>query len=109
MDAIHTFAREGKLDNLLKCIESGVSMHLQDSEGRTPMHWAVDRGHLKIAEALLIRNADVNAKMIGIQTGLPLPSVWEILSDERRIEMKEVTYDFHAWKPSLVINCVMQI
>ncbi|KAG4133422.1 hypothetical protein ERO13_D08G095740v2 [Gossypium hirsutum] len=26
------------------------------------MHWAVDRGHLKIAEALLSRNADVNAK-----------------------------------------------
>ncbi|TYG71021.1 hypothetical protein ES288_D05G361000v1 [Gossypium darwinii] len=39
MDAIHTFAREGELDNLLKCIESGVSVHLQASEGRTPMHW----------------------------------------------------------------------
>lgn len=37
---------------------------LADSEGRTPMHWAVDRGHLKIAEALLSRNADVNAKVI---------------------------------------------
>nr|KJB34476.1 hypothetical protein B456_006G067800 [Gossypium raimondii] len=62
MDAIHTFAREGELDNLLKCIESGVSVHLQDSEGKTLMHWVVDRGHLKIAEALLSRNADVNAK-----------------------------------------------
>ncbi|KAG4154370.1 hypothetical protein ERO13_D03G054050v2 [Gossypium hirsutum] len=62
MDAIHTFAREEELDNFLKCIESGVSVHLQDSEGRTLMHWAVDRGHLKIAEALLSRNADVNAK-----------------------------------------------
>ncbi|KAL4297467.1 hypothetical protein GQ457_12G006740 [Hibiscus cannabinus] len=62
MDAIHTFAREGELDNLLKCIESGVSVHLQDSEGRTPLHWAVDRGHLKITEALISRNADVNAK-----------------------------------------------
>ncbi|PPD73832.1 hypothetical protein GOBAR_DD29240 [Gossypium barbadense] len=62
MDAIHSFAREGELDNLLKCIESGVSVHLQDSEGRTPMHWAIDRGHLKFAEALLSRNADVNAK-----------------------------------------------
>ena len=29
MDAIHTFAREGELDNFLKCIESGVSVHLQ--------------------------------------------------------------------------------
>ncbi|TYG75815.1 hypothetical protein ES288_D03G063000v1 [Gossypium darwinii] len=64
MDAIHTFAREGELDNFLKCIESGVSVHLQDSEGRTLMHWAVDRGYLKIAEALLSRNTDVNAKVI---------------------------------------------
>ncbi|TYH79406.1 hypothetical protein ES332_D03G061900v1 [Gossypium tomentosum] len=64
MDAIHTFAREGELDNFLKCIESGVSVHLQDSEGRTLMHWAVDRGYLKIAEALLTRNTDVNAKVI---------------------------------------------
>ncbi|PPD88345.1 hypothetical protein GOBAR_DD14719 [Gossypium barbadense] len=64
MDAIHTFSRERELDNLLKCIESGVSMHLQDSEGRTPMHWAVDRAHLKIAEALLSRNANANAKVI---------------------------------------------
>ncbi len=37
---------------------------LADSEGRTPMHWAVDRGHLKIAEALLSRNVDANAKVI---------------------------------------------
>ncbi|TYH50142.1 hypothetical protein ES332_D10G184500v1 [Gossypium tomentosum] len=28
------------------------------------MHWAVDRGHLKIAKALLSRNVDANAKVI---------------------------------------------
>ena len=39
-------------------------MMLADSEGRTPLHWAVDRGHLKITEALVSRNADVNAKVI---------------------------------------------
>lgn len=26
MDAIHAFAREGEVDNLLKCIDSGVSV-----------------------------------------------------------------------------------
>jgi len=35
-----------------------------DSEGRTPLHWAVDRGHLNITELLLSRNADVNAKVV---------------------------------------------
>lgn len=29
MDAIHGFAREGDMDNLLKCIENGVSVDLK--------------------------------------------------------------------------------
>ncbi|XP_057950838.1 acyl-CoA-binding domain-containing protein 1-like isoform X2 [Malania oleifera] len=62
MDDIHAFAREGEGDNLLKCIESGVSVNQKDSEGRAPLHWAVDRGHLNIAELLVSRNADVNMK-----------------------------------------------
>ncbi|XVF12698.1 hypothetical protein REPUB_Repub08aG0141600 [Reevesia pubescens] len=77
MDAIHAFAREGELDYLLKCVESGVSVNLLDSEGRTPLHWAVDRGHLKIAEALVSRNADVNAKDNEGQTPLHYAVVCE--------------------------------
>lgn len=34
-----------------------------DSEGRTPLHWAVDRGHLNVTELLVGKNADVNAKV----------------------------------------------
>ncbi|RZC91454.1 hypothetical protein C5167_027521 [Papaver somniferum] len=62
MEAIHTSAREGELDNLVKHIENGVSVNLQDSEGRSPLHWAVDRGHLDMVELLLSKNADVNAQ-----------------------------------------------
>nr|GMC53311.1 acyl-CoA-binding domain-containing protein 1-like [Ipomoea batatas]GMD20514.1 acyl-CoA-binding domain-containing protein 1-like [Ipomoea batatas] len=62
MDAIHAFAREGDDKNLLKCIESGVPVDLKDSEGRTPLHWAVDRGHLNITKVLLSKSANVNAK-----------------------------------------------
>lgn len=36
---------------------------IPDSEGRAPLHWAVDRGHLNITKLLLSRNADVNAKV----------------------------------------------
>lgn len=43
-----------------------------DSEGRTPLHWAVDRGHLNITELLVSKNADVNAKVILI----PLLTYW---------------------------------
>ncbi|GAB4826179.1 hypothetical protein Ancab_009045 [Ancistrocladus abbreviatus] len=33
-----------------------------DTEGRTPLHWAVDYGHLSDRELLVNRNADVNVK-----------------------------------------------
>ncbi|KAI3953450.1 hypothetical protein MKW92_006962 [Papaver armeniacum] len=59
MEAIHTSAREGELDNLVKHIENGVSVNLK---GRSPLHWAVDRGHLDMVELLLSKNADVNAQ-----------------------------------------------
>ncbi|KAG2239843.1 hypothetical protein Bca4012_022936 [Brassica carinata] len=62
IDAIHEFAREGEVENLLKSIESGIPVNAKDSEGRTPLHWAIDRGHLDIAKLLVDKNADVNAK-----------------------------------------------
>ncbi|KAJ4913503.1 Acyl-CoA-binding domain-containing protein 2 [Raphanus sativus] len=62
IDAIHEFAREGEVENLLKSIESGIPVNAKDSEGRTPLHWAIDRGHLQIAKLLVDKNADVNAK-----------------------------------------------
>ncbi|KAM7267045.1 hypothetical protein ACFE04_009211 [Oxalis oulophora] len=62
MDAIHAFAREGEVNNLLKCVEKGAAVNSKDGEGRTPLHWAVDRGHLDVVQALVSNNADVNAK-----------------------------------------------
>ncbi|CAK9159401.1 unnamed protein product [Ilex paraguariensis] len=77
LDAIHAFAREGDLENLLKCVESGVSVDQKDSEGRTPLHWAVDRGHLNITELLVSQSADVNAKDNEGQTPLHYATVCE--------------------------------
>ncbi|RZC80984.1 hypothetical protein C5167_043561 [Papaver somniferum] len=62
MEAIHTSVREGERDNLVKHIGSGVSVNLKDSEGRSPLHWAVDCGHFDMVELLLSKNADVNAQ-----------------------------------------------
>ncbi|WMV20758.1 hypothetical protein MTR67_014143 [Solanum verrucosum] len=77
LDEIHAFAREGDDENLLKCIESGVPVDVKDSEGRAPLHWAVDRGHLNITKLLLSRNADVNAKDLEGQTALHYAAVCE--------------------------------
>lgn len=77
MDAIHGFAREGEVENLLKCVEGGVSVNIKDSEGRTPLHWSVDRGHFNVTELLVGRNADVNAKDDDGQTPLHYATVCE--------------------------------
>ncbi|KAK4436207.1 Acyl-CoA-binding domain-containing protein 1 [Sesamum alatum] len=77
LDAIHAFAREGDEEKLLKCIESSVSLNLKDSEGRTPLHWAVDRGHMNVTALLLEMKADVNAKDDEGQTALHYAAVCE--------------------------------
>ncbi|KFK26965.1 hypothetical protein AALP_AA8G316300 [Arabis alpina] len=77
LDAIHGFAREGEVENLLKCIENGIPVNARDSEGRTPLHWAIDRGHLNVAKALVDKNADVNAKDNEGQTSLHYAVVCE--------------------------------
>ncbi|CAH1446641.1 unnamed protein product [Lactuca virosa] len=77
LDAIHAFAREGDTENLLKCVEGGVPVDIKDSEGRTPLHWAVDRGHIEAAELLLSKKADVNLKDNEGQTALHYAAVCE--------------------------------
>lgn len=77
LDAIHVSAREGEADDVLKHIENGVSVNLTDSEGRAPLHWAVDRGHFNVVEILLSKNADVNAKDNEGQTPLHYAAVCE--------------------------------
>ncbi|XP_057249487.1 acyl-CoA-binding domain-containing protein 2 isoform X2 [Beta vulgaris subsp. vulgaris] len=77
MDAVHAFAREGDIDSLVKCIENGVSVNLKDSEGRTPLHWAVDRGHLPVLELLCSKDADMNVKDNEGQTPLHYAVVCE--------------------------------
>ncbi|KAL7146112.1 hypothetical protein ABFS83_06G019300 [Erythranthe nasuta] len=77
LDDIHSFAQEGDEEKLLKCIESGVPINLKDSEGRTPLHWAVDRGHLNVTALLLEKNADVNAKDDEGQTALHYAALCE--------------------------------
>ncbi|KAH9216440.1 ankyrin repeat-containing domain protein [Leptodontidium sp. 2 PMI_412] len=38
-------------------------MHVQDRDGMTPLHIAASNGHLDIAEELVKRGSNLNAKM----------------------------------------------
>ncbi|XP_062185616.1 acyl-CoA-binding domain-containing protein 4-like [Phragmites australis] len=67
---IHVSAREGATDDIVKHLVAGVDVNMRDSEGRTPLHWAADRGHLKAVEILANANADLNAKDNEGQTAL---------------------------------------
>nr|GEX98704.1 acyl-CoA-binding domain-containing protein 1-like [Tanacetum cinerariifolium] len=84
LDAIHAFAREGDEENLIKCVEGGIAVDMKgilpsyffkSFRGRTPLHWAVNRGHIEAAELLLSRNADVNLKDDEGQTPLHYAAV----------------------------------
>jgi ankyrin repeat protein len=56
---------------------------VSDSEERTPLHWAVDRGHLNAVEVLVNSNADVNAQVSdficmlhSLHSKFPRPRSW---------------------------------
>ncbi|RCV14856.1 hypothetical protein SETIT_3G012200v2 [Setaria italica] len=87
---IHVLAREGATDDILKHLAAGEDVNVRDTEGRTPLHWAVDRGHLSAVEVLAKANADLNAKDNEGQTALHYAVVCE------REDIAELLVKHHA-------------
>eukprot|EP01018_Ginkgo_biloba_P034652 Gb_18505 [translate_table: standard] len=77
LEIIHSCAREADIAGLLQVLEQGIPTDLRDSQGRTALHWAVDRGHLKVVQLLISKGADVNAKDEEGQTPLHYAAVCE--------------------------------
>ncbi|KMZ67150.1 Acyl-CoA Binding Protein [Zostera marina] len=77
LDVVHVSAREGKAEDLIKHLENGVSVNLRDSDERTALHWAVDRGHLHLVDILISNGADINAKDNEGQTPLHYAALCE--------------------------------
>ena len=48
-------------EKTLSLINRGANLDARDSNGRTPLHWAVNDGHTDIVTALIGKGADINA------------------------------------------------
>ncbi|KAG7394831.1 acyl-CoA binding domain-containing protein 6 [Phytophthora boehmeriae] len=59
-DDIFHYASTGDLYKLSAALDAGEDIDAQDPEGRTMMHWAVDRDQTTIVEELLRRKASPN-------------------------------------------------
>ncbi|CAG8513984.1 8952_t:CDS:2 [Ambispora leptoticha] len=58
---IFCFAKQGKISDIIKLLDSTVDINTKDKQGLTALHWASDSGQLKVVELLVERGADVNA------------------------------------------------
>jgi ankyrin repeat protein len=63
LEAIHACAREGDLQGLGQLLDHGSPVDVKDSDGRTPLIWAADRGELSAVEILLAKGAAINAQV----------------------------------------------
>ena len=58
--ALHLAAGKGYLEVAQQLISRSADLHACDADGDTPLQWAVEAGHDKMAKCLLRHGADVN-------------------------------------------------
>lgn len=64
-------AKLGHLSQVSQCIKAGQNVNARDSEGRTALHWAVDRAHESLVHALVEQHA-ANANVQDGEGATPL-------------------------------------
>jgi acyl-CoA-binding protein len=57
---LHAAAREGRVEELERLLETGSDSNLLDPSGQTPLHLAADRGHVECVKALVLNGANVH-------------------------------------------------
>jgi len=67
---LHYAAVDGDFDALIRLLDSGSSVDVQDDNGWTALHFAAQGGHSKMVEELLKRGA--NLKLVNSHGNTPL-------------------------------------
>lgn len=74
--SLHVAARWGDLDQVGQFLSKGADINARDEgEGNTPLHWATVAGNNAIAELLIAKGAEVDAKNDNGNTPLSLATV----------------------------------
>jgi len=75
-DTIHDAAKTGDLAGVQAELDKGVDVNAMASSGRTPLHYATQRGHKEVAELLIASGAALNVKDNSGVTPLWLAARW---------------------------------
>lgn len=66
--ALHSAASQGYPKCIEVCLEAGLDVSSQNSQGRTALHWAAEQGQKAAVEKLLAEGVDVKAQEV--ETGM---------------------------------------
>ena len=60
--SIHDAVEKGNIEAVKQHLTAGTDVNMRDDIGATPLHWAAFSGHNEIAELLIAKGANVNAR-----------------------------------------------
>jgi len=68
-ESLHYAAGAGDIEKVRELIAQHADVNQRDENGQTPLHRAVPMGHIDVAELLLNKGANINAKTQSDETG----------------------------------------
>ena len=74
-ERLHLAAQDGDIQEVSQLLRDGYQPNVFDELGKTPLHYAAERGHLDVMRLLLASGADVNAHDERVIGNTPLREV----------------------------------
>ena len=74
-ERLHRAAQDGEVAEVQRLLSVGYQPNEFDELGKTPLHYAAERGHLEVIKLLIASGADVNANDERVIGNTPLREV----------------------------------